>query len=94
MINIEQEKLEIKEFLLDANLYLINNSFNMLILFGLFQYYTLYILYVNKFVQSPIFIAATAYFFLTLLFSLLGYRSIQQQKRYIERFSSLYEESV
>jgi len=94
MITIDKEKLEIKEFILDSNLYLISSSLVMVIFFGCFLYYLIGLyFYVGK-LDLLVFVGATVAFLSLLLFGILGMKSIARQKHYIERLSSLYEETI
>ncbi|MDF1879052.1 hypothetical protein JHD46_05285 [Sulfurimonas sp. SAG-AH-194-C20] len=94
MITIDKEKLEIKEFVLDSNLFLISNSLVMVIFFGGFLYYLICLyFYVGK-LDLLVFISASVVFSSLLLFGVMGMKSISRQKHYIERLSSLYEETI
>jgi len=62
MITIDQEKLEIKEFVLDFNLYLISNSLVMVIFFGGFLYYLLCLYYYVGKLELLVFVGATVMF--------------------------------
>lgn len=94
MITIDKEKLEIKKFVLDSNLFLISNSLVMLILFGGFLYYLIGLYYYVGKLDLLVFVSASVVFSCLLLFGVLGMKSIAKQKQYIERLGSLYEETI
>ena len=94
MITIDQEKLEIKEFVLDSNLFLISSSFVMVLFFGAFLYYIVGVLYYFGKIDLLVFIVTSIVFLSFILFGVLGVLSIAKQKKYIERLSSLYEETT
>ena len=94
MIKINQEELELKEFVLDANLYLIANSLHMLLASGGFLYYFICYFYSNEQIGTVAFISATVFFISFIGFALLSIRSIAREKKYIERLSALYEKSI
>jgi len=84
MITIDKEKLGIKEFVLDSNLYLISSSLVMVIFFGGFLYYLICLyFYVGK-LDLLAFVSASVVFSCLLLFGVLGMKSITRQKQYIE----------
>ena len=51
------------------------------------------VLYVGK-LDLLAFVSASVVFSCLLLFGILGMKSIAKQKQYIERLSSLYEETI
>ena len=94
MITIDKEKLEIKEFILDSNLYLISNSFMMVVFMGGFLYYLIALFYYKDKIDLLLFAPTTVIFLMLIFFGVLGLKSIATQKKYIERLSSLYEETI
>jgi|GEM_PF-2151335 len=86
-----QERLEIKEFILDANLYLISNIFYTVTLIVAFLYITIFISYSNNVFEIHTFIVISIIFIPLLLFALLGHRNIIKQKKYISRLESVFE---
>jgi len=94
MIRIDQERLEIKEFVLDSNLNLISNALTMVSAFGGFLYYLIGLFYYTGKIELFIFIAATVMFTTLILFRVLGFKSIAKQKQYIKNLNSLYEETI
>ena len=86
------ERLEIKEFLLDANLFLISNAFYIVVLLSSFLYYTLYLYFLQGTIETFIFIATSILFAIMLLFAGITYRSILTQKRYIRQLETIFEE--
>jgi len=93
-IRIDKEKLEIKEFILDSNLFLISSSFVMVLFFGIYLYGLIALFYYVGGIELFGFVIATVVFLVLLVFGYMGMRSIARQKQYIERLSSLYEEIV
>jgi len=87
-----QERLEIREFILDANLYLISNSFLLLSYLAGYLYVVICYCYYKCFIEIELFMGATYLFIGVLLTIALGYRSISSQKRYISRLDSVFEE--
>ena len=79
--NTPQEHLEIKEFILDANLYLISNTLYAVTSISLFIYYIICILFYQGKLDSFLFFTSTSVFIVMLFFALLGYKSISTQKK-------------
>ena len=94
MITIDKEKLEIKEFILDSNLYLISNSLMMVMCLGGFFYYCICLFYYAGKIDILLFFPTTVVFLTFMFFGILGIKSIALQKKYIERLSELYEETI
>ena len=88
--NTPQEHLEIREFILDANLYLISNTLYAVTSISLFMYYIIYILFYQGKLDIFLFFTTTSVFIVMLFFALLGYKSISTQKKYISRLDSIF----
>ena len=89
--NTPQEHLEIKEFILDANLYLISNTLYAVTSISLFMYYIICILFYQGKLDIFLFFTSTSVFIVMLFFALLGYKSISTQKKYISRLDTVFE---
>ena len=87
-----EERLEIREFILDANLYLISNSFLMVSYIAGYFYMIICYCYYQGFIPLEIFISMTALFIGMLFFIAMGYKSISSQKRYISRLDEIFKE--
>ena len=89
--NKPQEHLEIREFMLDANLYLISNTLYAVTSISLFMYYIICILFYQGKLDIFLFFTSTSIFILMLFFALLGYKSISTQKKYISLLDTVFE---
>jgi len=87
-----QERLEIKEFILDANLYLISNSLQTVSTIGLFLYFMTCVVYYQGSIDLMLFLSSSFVFMVMLLVALLGFKSIRLQKEYISRLESVFED--
>ena len=87
-----QERLEIKEFILDANLFLISNSLYAVTIISLFMYYIICILFYKDSVDLFLFLSSTSIFILMIFFALIGCKSIHTQKKYIRRLDTVFED--
>ena len=88
-----QERLEIKEFILDANLYLISNSLYTVTIISLFMYYIICILFHKGSVDLFLFLLSTSIFILMIFFALIGYKSIHTQRKYISQLDTVLEDT-
>jgi len=66
----------------------------MLMTLGAFLYYLIWYFYSNEQISTLLFITASLLFIRLILFELLGIKSIERQKQYIERLSAFYEETT
>ena len=87
-----QERLEIKEFILDANLFLISNSLYVMTIISLFMYYIICILFYQGNVDLFLFLSSTSIFILMISFALMGCKSIHTQRKYISRLDTVFED--
>jgi hypothetical protein len=87
-----QERLEIKEFILDANLYLISNSLQIVSTIGFFFYFIIFTLLYQGSINLVLFLSSSFVFIVMLLVALLGFKSIRLQKEYISRLESVFED--
>jgi len=87
-----QERLEIKEFILDANLFLISNSLYTVTIISLFMYYIICILFYQGNIDFFLFLSSTSIFILMMFFALIGCKSIYTQKKYIRRLDTVFED--
>jgi len=88
-----QERLEIKEFILDANLYLISNSLYTVTIISLFMYYIICILFHKGSVDLFLFLSSTSIFILMIFFALIGCKSIRTQRKYISQLDTVFEDT-
>lgn len=88
-----QERLEIREFILDSNLFLITMSFHILNMIACFLYYEIGTLYFSGDTKLPVFVISTSLFIFMIIFSIHGYRGVKSQKKYISRLDSVFEDS-
>ncbi len=87
------ERLEIKEFVLDANLYLISNSLLIVVILGSFFYFMNCLLYSDQLILDigfNLFFISSVYFMMMIVFVVLGFMSIKQQQKYISRLDTVY----
>ena len=90
-----QERLEIKEFILDANLFLISSSLTIVIMMGTFLYYMLYQFFSNKILPEILniaFITSSIFYIIMMIFVGMGFREIRKQKRYISRQDTIFSD--
>lgn len=87
-----QERLEIKEFILDANLHLISNSLQIVSTIALFFYFIVYIVFYQGNIDLLLFLSSSFVFVVMLSVVLLGFKSIRLQKEYISRLESVFED--
>jgi hypothetical protein len=87
-----QERLEIKEFILDANLHLISNSLQIISTIGLFLYFIVYIVYYQRSIDLVLFLSSSFVFIVMLSVTAMGLRSIRMQKEYISRLDTVFED--
>ena len=87
-----QERLEIREFILDANLHLIINSLYMVSIASLFIYHTVLISFFQTHLELYVFISTTVIFIFLSAFAYLGYKSVRTQKKYINRLDTVFDE--
>ncbi len=88
-----QERLEIKEFILDANLYLISNSLYAVTIISLFMYYIICLLFYQGSVDLFLFLSSTSILILMIFFALIGCKSIHTQRKYISRLDTVFEDT-
>jgi len=86
-----QERLELKEFVLDANLHLIKYSLLIVTATATNIYYGIYMLYTNKRIELLLFITLSIIFIFLLIFAISGFKSIKKQKELIARLDSVFE---
>ena len=86
-----EEKLEIRKFVLESHLYMIQVSFFILSLSGAIMYFILAMAYFQDSMESSYFITTTVVFIILIIFSLLGYGSINDQKSSISRLSTIFK---
>jgi len=89
----EYEKLEIKEFILDANLSLITNSFITVSLFATLIYYMTVKIYINNQIESMEFFITSAFYVGLLAYLFIGYLNIRSQKRLISNLETIFEDT-
>lgn len=89
-----QERLEIREFVLDSNLYLLANSFYMICYLVGFIYFLICLSYFKGVVELPLLMIGSVTFVCALMFAIVGHRSILKQRKYISRLDSVFEEGV
>lgn len=87
-----QERLEIKEFILDANLHLISNSLQIVSTIALFFYFMICIVFYQGNVDLVLFLLSSFVFVVMLSVVLLGFKSIRLQKVYISRLESVFKD--
>ena len=90
-----QERLEIKEFILDANLFLISSSLTIVVIMGTFLYYMLYQFFSNKILPEMLniaFITSSVFYIIMMIFVGMGFREIRKQKRYISRQDTIFSD--
>lgn len=87
-----QERLEIKEFILDANLHLISNSLQIISTIGLFLYFIVCIVYYQRSIDLVLFLSSSFVFIVMLSVTAMGLRSIRMQKEYISRLDTVFED--
>ncbi len=88
-----QERLEIREFILDANLFLISNSLTIAIMMGTFLYYMLYQFFSNEIPTKMLniaFIGSSVFYIIMIIFMVMGFMEIRNQKRYISRLDTIF----
>ena len=87
-----QERLEIKEFILDANLHLISNSLQIVSGIGFFFYFIVFTLFYQENIDLVLFLSSSFVFVVMLSVVILGFKSIRLQKEYIGRLESVFED--
>ncbi len=87
-----QERLEIKEFILDANLHLISNSLQVVSTIGFFFYFMICIVFYQKDLDLVLFLSSSFVFIVMLFVAILGFRSIRMQKKYISRLDTVFKD--
>ena len=87
-----QERLEIKEFILDANLHLISNSLQIVSAIGFFFYFIVCIVFYQENIDSVLFLSSSFVFIVMLSVTTIGLRSIRIQKEYITRLDTVFED--
>ena len=88
-----QERLEIREFILDTNLFLISNSLTIAIMMGTFLYYMLYQFFSNEIPTEMLniaFIGSSVFYIIMIIFMIMGFMGIRNQKRYISRLDTIF----
>ena len=90
-VKTPQERLEIKEFVLDSNLFLVANAFYMVCYSAGFLYFLISLSYFKGIVEFPLFLGGSVFFMCALFFSILGHRSIQRHKKYISRLDTVFD---
>lgn len=86
-----QEKLELKEFVLDAYLYLIKYSLLIVTAAAVNIYWGVYILYTDKHIDTLLFSTLSIIFIILLIFAISGFKAIKKQKELIARLDSVFE---
>jgi len=87
-----QERLEIREFILDSNLFLIANSLYSVVGIALFFYFVNYLLYATAKLDVYLYVVLNIIFAVQMLFAYLAQKSILTQRRYIARLESVFDE--
>lgn len=87
-----QEKLEIKEFILDGKVFLISSSLHIVAGASLFMYYIIYLYYTKESIELPAFLTTTVIFIIMLVFLVLAYSSIRNLKIYITTLGDVLKE--
>ncbi len=87
-----QERLEIKEFILDANLHLISNSLQIISAIGFFFYFIVCTVFYQENIDLVLFLSSSFVFVVMLSVVILGFKSIKLQKEYISRLESVFED--
>ncbi|MCD6433872.1 MAG: hypothetical protein J7L21_07505 [Sulfurimonas sp.] len=90
-----QERLEIREFILDANLFLISKSLTIAIMMGTFLYYMLYQFFSNEILPKMLniaFIGSSIFYIIMIIFVGMGFMEIRNQKRYINRLNTIFSD--
>jgi len=87
-----QERLEIREFILDSNLFLIANSLYSVVGIALFFYFVNYLLYETGKLDVYMYVVLNVIFALQMFFAYLAQKSILTQRKYIARLESVFDE--
>jgi len=92
-----QERLEIREFILDANLFLISSSLTIVMMMGTFLYYMLYQFFLNKILPEMInitFYTSSVVYIIMMTFVGIGFSEIRKQKKYISRLDTIFSDDI
>lgn len=87
-----QERLEIREFILDANLHLISNSLQIISTIGLFFYFIICVVFYQGSIDLVLFVSSSFVFIVMLSVVVLGFKSVRLQKEYISRLETVFED--
>ena len=91
-VKTPQERLEIREFVLDSNLFLIANSLYSVVGIALFFYFVNYLLYETGKLDIFMYVTINVVFAVQMLFAYLAQKSILTQRRYIAQLESVFDE--
>ncbi len=91
-IGLLKEQLELKSFILDANLYLIANSFYFLTVVLSFLYSLVFIFYIEEYIDISILVSVSSMALVMSMFVYIGYRGIKKQRHYIKDLDSFLDE--
>lgn len=87
-----QERLEIKEFILDSNLFLISSSLSAISLIAINIYFIIFVLFDEGKIDLYRYISISIVFIMLLCFMVLAYRGVATQKKYISRLDTVFED--
>lgn len=90
-IGLLKEKLELKSFILDSNLYLIANSFYFITVIIGFLYYLVCLTYAKEYIDFFIFASASSMALVVSVFVYIGYKAIKKQRCYIQDLDSFLD---
>jgi len=91
-IGLLKEKLELKSFILDANLYLIANSFYFLTVVLGFLYSLVYVLYTKEYIDIHALVIISSMALGMSMFVYIGHKGIKKQRNYIKDLDSFLDE--
>lgn len=91
-IGLLKEKLEIKSFILDANLYLVTNTFYLLVVVVGILYLLLCFTYSKGIVDLFIFASVSSITLVLGIFIYIGHKSILRQRSYIKDLDSFMDQ--
>lgn len=91
-IGLLKEKLEIKSFILDANLYLVTNTFYLLAVVVGILYSLMCFTYFKGSVDFFIFVGVSSIALVLSMFIYIGHKSILKQRSYIKDLDSFLDQ--
>ena len=89
-IDTPLEKLEIKEFLLDSNLFLISANLTMIILCFIFIYYSTVMFFYENIIDLYIVLPTISIFIMMFIFTYFAHKSIKTQRTYISKLETTF----